>query len=98
MAEFQPPVLIWSDSDADDRDGLLTSVRDARARLEDPDSLVVIGHGRSAVAAASLAIHQRRLGIGLDHVECVDADWLLPDPLSGEIIERPDRPDVRLVE
>lgn len=87
-------MLTWSDADADDREALFTSVRHARERLEDPSSLVVVGHGRAAVAAASLAVHQRRLGITLDHVECIDADWSQPDPLSGEVIERPERRDV----
>jgi glyoxylase-like metal-dependent hydrolase (beta-lactamase superfamily II) len=94
LAEFDPPVLTWSDDDADDREALFTSVRDARAELADPDTLVVVGHGRSAIAAASLAIHQRRLGIALDHVECIDADWSLPDPLSGEVMACPDRTDI----
>jgi hypothetical protein len=98
LAEFRPPVLKWSDADADDREGLFRSVREARAQLDDPDTLVVVGHGRAAIAAASLAIHQRRLGIALDHVECIDPDWSAADPLSGQVIERPNRPDVKLVE
>ena len=87
-------MLTWSDADADDRESLFTSVRDARAQLADPAALVVVGHGRAGIAAASLAVHQRRLGIALDHVECVDVDWTAPDPLSGRVIERPDRLDV----
>jgi glyoxylase-like metal-dependent hydrolase (beta-lactamase superfamily II) len=94
LAEFDPPVLTWSNADADDREALFTSVRDARAQLDDPTTLVIVGHGRAAVAAASLAINQRRLGIELEHVECIDADWSQPDPLSGEVVERPERRDV----
>lgn len=94
LAEFSPPILTWSDADADDREGLFVSVREAREQLVDPSALVVVGHGRCGVAAASLVIHQRRLGIGVDHAECVDTDWSAPDPLSGEVLEPPNRPDV----
>jgi len=69
------------------REALLTSVREARERLADPDELEIVGHGLGAVAAASLAIHAKRLGIRLAKVTLVDPDWSLPDPISGQLID-----------
>ena len=100
-------VATW-DPAADDRGrtDLLASVRDARASLtsqgEDPDTLVVVGLGRGAVAAAGLTRYAKRLGIGLGRVLCIAAKWDEPDPFSGApLSEVPERvelvPDVASV-
>ena len=47
--------------------------------------------GSSGVAALSLAVHQRRLGLEIDHVACLDArDG--EDPVSGQALVVPPRP------
>jgi len=80
---------------ADDggRADLLTSVRDARALIEqrggDPNGLGLIGFGLGAVAAAGLALHAKRLGIGLGTVVCVAPNWDEPDPISGVLLSGP---------
>lgn len=72
-------VPTWSDG----RD-LLRSVRFARdTAVHKPDDLAVIGYGAAGIAALSLALHQRRLGIGLARVTCVDGGDSLADPISG---------------
>jgi hypothetical protein len=91
------------DPSADDggRAGLLTSVRDARALIEDrggdPNVLGVVGIGLGAVAAAGLALHARRLGIGLGTVVCLAPRWDEPDPISGVLLSGPPE-GVELVE
>ena len=80
---------------ADDggREDLLTSVRDARALIEqqggDPNDLGLIGFGLGAVAGAGLAQHAKRLGIGLGTVICVTPRWDEPDPISGVLLSGP---------
>ncbi len=80
---------------ADDggREDLLISVRDARALIEqqggDPNDLGLIGFGLGAVAAAGLAQHAKRLGIGLGTVICVAPRWDEPDPISGVLLSGP---------
>lgn len=69
------------------REALLTSVRVARAQMSDPDELEIVGHGLGAVAAASLTLHAKRLGIRVGRVRLVDPDWSLPDPISGQLID-----------
>jgi hypothetical protein len=73
----------------DGRD-LLRSVRYARASaVHPPDQLSVVGYGEAGIAALSLAQHQRRLGIGLRRVTCVDGAAELTDPISGRPLEAP---------
>jgi hypothetical protein len=83
------------DPAADDggRTDLLSSVRDARALIEqqggNPDDLWLIGFGLGAVAAAGLALHAKRLGIALGTVVCVAPRWDEPDPISGVLVSGP---------
>lgn len=71
-------VPVW----ADGRD-LLRSVRFAReSSVHPPDALSVVGYGDAGIAALGLAQHQRRLGIGLVRVTCVDAGPDIADPIS----------------
>ena len=80
-------VPTWEDG----RD-LLRSVRYARdSAVHPPDQLAVVGYGAAGVAALSLAGHQRRLGIGLRRVTCVDGGDVA-DPISGR---RPTAPPER---
>ncbi|HJR89078.1 MAG TPA: hypothetical protein VJ782_02855 [Aeromicrobium sp.] len=81
-------VAAWDPSGEDSgRTALLTSVRDARealtARGVDPNELVLVGVGLGGVAAAGLARHAKRLGIGLARVLAVAGTWDEPDPFSG---------------
>lgn len=70
----------WNDG----RD-LLRSVRFAReSSVHPPDHLSVVGYGAAGIAALSLALHQRRLSIGLKRATCVDGDADLTDPISGQ--------------
>lgn len=75
-------VPVWSDG----RD-LLRSVRFAReTSVHRPDLLTVVGYGAAGIAALGLALHQRRLGIGLTRVTCVDGGADLVDPISGQAL------------
>lgn len=81
-------VLVWREPDIEmTREALLTSVRVAREQLADPDALEIVGYGLGAVAAGSLAIHAKRLGIRIAKVTLVDPDWSQPDPISGQLID-----------
>src|SRR5690349_2477567 len=81
-------VLVWREPDIEmSREALLNSVREARERLADPDQLEIVGYGIGAVAAGSLAIHAKRLGIRLAKVTLVEPDWSQPDPISGQLID-----------
>jgi hypothetical protein len=70
------------------REQILTAVGDAR---DSGGPLDLEGHGRSGVAALSLAVHQRRLGLEIDHVACLDAR-AGEDPVSGRALVVPSRP------
>ena len=64
---------------------LLRSVRYAReSSVHPPDGLSVVGYAEAGIAALSLALHQRRLGIGLARATCVDGGADLTDPISGQ--------------
>jgi len=74
---------------ADGRD-LLRSVRYARqSAVHPPDQISVVGYGAAGIAALGLALHQRRLGIGLRRVTCVDGTAELSDPISGQPLAAP---------
>ena len=78
-------VPTWEDG----RD-LLRSVRYARqSAVHPPDQVSVVGYGAAGIAALSLAQHQRRLGIGLSRVTCVDGSADLTDPISGQPLGAP---------
>ncbi|MBM7519845.1 hypothetical protein [Nocardioides nitrophenolicus] len=83
-------VPTWEDG----RD-LLRSIRYARgSAVHPPDHLTVVGYGEAGIAALSLAQHQRRLGIGLRRVTCVDGGPDFTDPISGRPLGVPAaRPD-----
>ncbi len=75
----------WSDG----RD-LLRSVRFAReTAVHPPDQLTIVGYGAGGIAALSLTLHQRRLGIGLARATCVDAAPGTVDPISGQPLPDP---------
>lgn len=77
-------VLPTIDAAAGGRD-LLRSIRYAReSSVHPPDRLSIVGYGPYGVAALSLALHQRRLGIGLVRVTCVDGAPGVLDPVSGQ--------------
>ncbi|QYJ05481.1 hypothetical protein KUV85_07300 [Nocardioides panacisoli] len=78
----------------DGRD-LLRSLRYAReTAVHPPDDLTLVGYDEAAVAALAMAVHQRRLGVGLTEVACIggrEAD----DPISGQPLpESPPPPRV----
>ncbi|HWI42051.1 MAG TPA: hypothetical protein VNS81_00420 [Nocardioides sp.] len=76
----------------DGRD-LLRSVRYARETCtHPPDRLRVVGYGAAGIAALTLALHQRRLGIGLREAVCVEAGPDLTDPISGQPLAEPTAP------
>lgn len=76
---FRVVVPTWSDG----RD-LLRSVRFAReTAVHKPDDLSIVGYGAGGIAALGLAENQRRLGIGLSRVTCVDGGPGLIDPVTG---------------
>jgi hypothetical protein len=78
-------VPVWEDG----RD-LLRSVRYAReSSVHPPDALSVVGYADAGIAALSLALHQRRLGIGLTRVTCVDGGADVLDPISGQPLPEP---------
>jgi hypothetical protein len=71
------------------REQVLTAVGDARVATAGP--LDLEGHGSSGVAVLSLAVHQRRLGLEIEHVACLDARGEA-DPVSGRplaVLPRP---------
>ncbi|RHW24701.1 hypothetical protein D0Z08_23565 [Nocardioides immobilis] len=71
------------------REQLLAIVGDARMATDAP--LDLEGHGSSGVAVLSLALHQRRLGLELAHVACIDARGE-EDPVSGRPLVVPTPP------
>lgn len=74
---------------ADGRD-LLRSVRFAReTAVHPPDQLTIVGYGAGGIAALSLTLHQRRLGIGLARATCVDGEPGTLDPISGQPLPDP---------
>mgnify|MGYP001627452120 CR=1 FL=1 len=80
----------WDSTSPDlGRADLLGSLRFARESADhDPDELTLAGWSRGGIAAASLALHQRRLGIGFDRVvgiACTAFQHL--DPITGARIE-----------
>lgn len=78
-------VPVWEDG----RD-LLRSVRYAReSSVHPPDALSVVGYAEAGIAALSLALHQRRLGIGLTRATCVDGGPVVVDPISGQPLPDP---------
>lgn len=70
---------------------LLRAVAAARASAPRPDALTLVGYGASGVAVLSLALHQRRLGIGLGHAVCIGASGE-DDPVSGAPLAPPAGP------
>lgn len=73
------------------REQLLAAVGDARDASD--GALDLEGHGSSGVAVLSLAVHQRRLGLEIDHVACIDARGEV-DPVSGRALAVPTPPRV----
>ncbi len=73
------------------REQLLAVVGDARMATDAP--LDLEGHGSSGVAVLSLALHQRRLGLEIAHVACIDARGE-EDPVSGRLLAVPTPPKV----
>lgn len=71
------------------REQVLTAVGDARVATAGP--LDLEGHGSSGVAVLSLAVHQRRLGLEIEHVACLDARGGA-DPVSGQPLAVPPLP------
>ncbi len=77
------------DATADDggRAALLTSLREARETSDEPDALTLVGWSLGGIAAASLCVNQRRLGIGFGRVVCVAAaPFPRTDPISGRAL------------
>jgi dienelactone hydrolase len=78
----------WN-SHADDggRSDLLRSLRFVRDSIRadggDPDSLVLVGWSMGGTAAAGLALHARKLNIGVAHTVCLAGGFSAPDPISG---------------
>ena len=67
---------------------VFTSLRFARETADhDPDELTILGWSMGGIAAASLCLNQRRLGIGFARVVLVAAaPFPRVDPISGERI------------
>lgn len=66
------------------RADLLGSVRFARERAADADGLILAGWSMGGVAAAGLAIHASRYGVGFCHVVCLAGAFMVADPISGQ--------------
>jgi len=81
----RPVVLV----DGLTREQLLAVVGDARLASTEP--LDLEGHGSSGVAVLSLVLHQRRLGLEIAHVACIDARGE-EDPVSGRALSVPTPP------
>lgn len=69
---------------------VLAAVGEARTR-PGGTALRLVGHGSSGVAALSLALHQRRLGLEVDEVVCIGAHGQ-DDPVSGAPLGAPSPP------
>lgn len=79
-AKVRVVVPHWNDGS-----DLLRSVRYAReSSVHPPDGLSVVGYAEGGIAALSLALNQRRLGIGLVRATCVDGGPDVIDPISGQ--------------
>lgn len=77
-------VADW-DSNADDRgrEDLLSSLRFARERSNDPDALTLVGWSLGGLAAAGATIAADRLGVRFAHTVCLAGAFVVPDPVSG---------------
>lgn len=73
-----------SHNDDGGRADLLRSVRFARQRAADADGLVLVGWSMGGLAAAGLAIHASRYGVGFAHLVCLAGAFMVPDPISGK--------------
>jgi dipeptidyl aminopeptidase/acylaminoacyl peptidase len=75
------------DSSADDggRADLLRSVHFARERLDDPDTLVLVGWSMGGLAAAALTIEAQELGMGFAHTVCLAGAFMVADPIFGQV-------------
>ena len=84
------------DSTSDDlgRAELFTSLRFARESAdEDPNLMTIVGWSLGGIAAASLTLHQRRLGIGFGRVVCVAAaPFPRIDPITHTMLGPPTAP------
>lgn len=84
----------WN-SHADDggRSDLLGSLRFVRDSIGndggDPDTLVLVGWSLGGLAAAGLALHARKLGIGVAHAVCLAGGFTAQDPISGQHLTGP---------
>ncbi|MGH3594851.1 MAG: alpha/beta hydrolase family protein [Mycobacterium sp.] len=67
------------------RGDLLRSVHFARDRVEDPDSLVLVGWSMGGVAAAALTIQASRLGVRFGHTVCLAGAFMVGDPIFGRM-------------
>gem|GEM_PF-6959107 len=77
------------------REQLLAIVGDARVTAHSTGTALDLeGHGSSGVAVLSLALHQRRLGLEIAHVACIDARGQ-DDPVSGRPLVAPTPPTTR---
>jgi dienelactone hydrolase len=76
----------WN-SYADDggRADLLDSVHFARARVDHPDSLVLVGWSMGGLAAAGLTVQAPRLGVAFAHTVCLAGAFMVPDPIFNEL-------------
>jgi dienelactone hydrolase len=76
----------WN-SYADDggRADLLGSVQFARARVQHPDSLVLVGWSLGGLAAAGLTVQAQRLEMAFGHTVCLAGAFMVPDPIFNEL-------------
>ncbi len=76
----------WNSSAADGgRADLLASVRFTRDRVDDPDSVVLVGWSMGGLAAAGLTIQARRLDVAFAHTVCLAGAFMVPDPIFQEL-------------
>jgi predicted esterase len=76
----------WNSYAADGgRADLLDSVHFAHARVDHPDTLVLVGWSMGGLAAAGLTVHAQRLGVAFAHTVCLAGAFMVPDPIFNEL-------------
>ncbi|MFZ1160837.1 alpha/beta hydrolase family protein [Mycobacterium sp.] len=67
------------------RADLLRSVQFARARVDRPDDLVLVGWSMGGLAAAGLTVHAQRLKMAFAHTVCLAGAFMVPDPIFNAL-------------
>jgi dienelactone hydrolase len=76
----------WNSYAADGgRADLLASVQFTREHVDEPDAVVLVGWSMGGLAAASVTIQAKQLGIAFSHTVCLAGAFMISDPIFSEL-------------